>query len=233
LIGKLQIPAPRRLLAAALPMALLLVACGGVEYSGGVGQASVSISRSALGAGVDRVELTISRGDGPDFPPVVAPLSDVSGSWSSYVSRVPAGPGRRFEVVLYDAGGQVLASGTARADVLAGGLTMLAVMIQQPGVGPAPGVSLPVFDQLTASAIEVDPAGVVRLRAAAHDPDPTRTVAYAWEASCGQFDAATSPNVTWIAPPAAGRCILTLSVNNGHGAATVVQLAVAVRPPVP
>jgi hypothetical protein len=224
---------PRHGLAAALPVALLLAACGGVEYVGGVGQASVSISRSALGAGVDRVELTISKGDGPDFLPVVAPLSDIGGSWSSYVSRIPAGPGRRFDVVLYDAGGLALASGTARADVLAGGLTMLAVMIQQPGVGPAPGLNLPIFDQLTASAIEVDPTGVVLLRAAAHDPDPTRTVAYAWEASCGQFDAATSPSVTWSAPPAGGSCTLTLSVNNGLGAAAVVQLAVAVRAPLP
>jgi hypothetical protein len=65
----------------------------------------------------------------------------------------------------------------------------------------------------------------------AHDPDPALTLAYAWAASCGQFDAATSPIVTWSAPAAAGSCTLTLSVNNGLGAATVVQLAVAVRAP--
>jgi hypothetical protein len=110
---------------------------------------------------------------------------------------------------------------------------MLAVLIQQPGAGPGPSVSLPTFDQLTASAVEVEPAGVVLLRATAHDPDPTLTLAYAWAASCGQFDAATSPSVTWSAPAAAGNCTLTLSVNNSLGAAAVVQLAVAVRAPPP
>ncbi|HET6437368.1 MAG TPA: hypothetical protein VFG59_04860, partial [Anaeromyxobacter sp.] len=167
----------------------VISACAGRSGDTSGGQARVAVSGSALSSSVASVTLTIGPGDGPTFTPIVEPLTQSGSQWTVFVSGIPAGPGRSFAVAAKDAGGNVLLSGSAKADVVTGG-TATVVITLNGSSGPIFSNQAPVMDYLTASQTVVDPGGTVRLGASAHDPDTGDTITYQWAATCGSFDQA-------------------------------------------
>ncbi len=214
---------------AIVPAAVAFVAaCGGLP--GPTGDVHVAASRDALGATAARVTVTVTAGDGPAFPALVAPLSVEDGVFEGWLSDVPAGPGRLFEIAAYDLAGVPIARGTGKGDVVAGAMAAISVIVG-PCATPAVAAAVPVLDLLAASATEAAPGGVIVLRASAHDPAASDGVAYRWDATCGTFDDPAAAAVAWTAPASAGRCDLSLTVSAARGGSVTVGLAVAVLEP--
>ncbi len=208
-------------------MLFLATACG--DGAAPSGAARLSVSRATLDLSVERVIVTISKGDGPEFPALVTPLTDAGGEFRGFLSDVPAGPGRQFDVVGYDASGAPIARGAGKGDILPGAVASVSVLVE-PSSGAIPFTNaLPVFDLLAASATEVPPGGAVTLQASARDPDLGGAVAYRWAATCGAFDDPRHPTVTWTAPASEGSCDLSLTVTDGSGGSATVNLVVLVQ----
>jgi hypothetical protein len=219
---------------ASLTLTALALGCGvGASPPAPLGAARISLAGSTL-AGLSRVEVTVGPGDGPGFPPLVAQL-DPGGAgasaWVGYLSAIPAGPGRRFEVIGTDPSGQVLFSGSAQADVVEGQAVSVVLILAAAAAPPAP-VAVPVVDALTASADAVLPAGLVRLSAQAHSTAPAARVTYVWVASCGAYDLPEQAAVVWTAPALEGSCRLSVTMADGQGGAAVASLDVFVQAPV-
>jgi hypothetical protein len=170
--------------------------------------------------------VTITPGDGPDFSPIVQPLSKAPTGWSA-TYRHPAGPGRQFEVVAYDASDAPLYRGRATADIFAGAIAT--VVIHLSTVEPPFDNAAPVIDYLSASHTTVVPGGQVRVHVSAHDPDASDTISYRWAATCGAFDDAGATQTTWHAPTAVGTCQLSITVTDSRSAAVSGHLVVEVR----
>ena len=78
--------------------------CGmGREAQEGSGLARVALSAATLSPNVAEVIVTITPGDGPDFPPITAGLTKNADGWSAFITNIPAGPNRLFQVVANDA----------------------------------------------------------------------------------------------------------------------------------
>jgi hypothetical protein len=206
-----------------IALAVALLVAGGCG-SPSQGTAHVTVSTASLA--VEAVSVTISSGDGPGFSPIVAQLSASASGWEGYVTGIPAGPGRRFDVAVTGATG-LIASGSRKADVVNGGTTTLYLTISAPAPAPFQN-SAPSLEWLTASAVEVEPGGAVLLDAVAVDPDGD-PLGYGWTATCGTFDAPWSASPTWTAPAAAGSCTLTVSVGDNHGALVAGSIIVDVK----
>jgi hypothetical protein len=206
-----------------------LPGCGPARPEAAPGQGLLSLAVTAPPQ-TARLIAVISRGLGPDFPPVIGELSFDGEAWKLYATQVPAGPGRRFEVVAYDPAGLPAFNGSTEADVLPGGATTVFMMLQ-PQAPPAGSTdALPVFDLLWTSQVTAAPGGTVEVGVVAHDPDPGDWVTYLWTASCGSFDSPASPTPTWTAPALAGvSCDLTITCSDNHGASVSATLTVAVR----
>jgi hypothetical protein len=168
--------------------------------------------------------VTVSPGDGSPFPPLVAELASTGEGFDGFLTGVPAGAGRLFEIDAYDQGGTLVARGAGKGDVEAGATAEIAILIQPDAVATVVS-AVPVFDLLAASATRVGAGGAVTLQASAHDPASTDRVAYRWTATCGSFDDPTRPSVTWTAPGDFARCDLALAVTSGGG---VVQVGLAI-----
>jgi hypothetical protein len=199
---------------------------GGREV-GPSGRVSLTIPASVLLPGIARVDLTVSAGTGPAFAPIDVPLSVSSGGFSGFVTGIPAGPGRRFDVTAYDVGGAVLATGFAIADVLAGETAVVFITLGSPLPNPYRN-SAPVIDYLSASRTKTQPGTDVVLNVLAHDPDPADTIAYEWAATCGSIDVPTATRATWTAPSASTTCQLSVTVTDNHSAAVTSYLVVQV-----
>ncbi len=220
----------RRLSAVAIWAAVALAVAGtGCSRKGSAdgGSARVAISAAALSANVAEVIVTVSPGDGPAFTPFTADLSHTADGWRGFVTGIPVGPGRLFEVVANDASHARLYAGSAKADIVAG---LPALVIVTLGAGPVDpyGNNAPVIDFVSAAQTVVRPGATVRLGISAHDPDPLDTVSIHWAAACGTFDDATRTDVTWTAPAAEGRCQITATASDNRGASVSVYLAIDV-----
>jgi hypothetical protein len=183
----------------------------------------------ALGgsAQITSMTLTVTKGDGSDFSPIVTNLTESSGQWSRRIS-VPAGAGRLFTVIAYDQGGNAIYTGSGKSDVVAGAVTIVSILLNTNS--PLLKNSLPVIDSLAASPTRVLPNGHSHVAVGAHDPDPGDTIAYHWEAAagCGSFDDPTKADPQWTAPGTEKTCQLSVTVSDSHGAATTAVLAVFV-----
>ena len=221
---------------AALAAAVALLAigaagCGGTGNSAqatSTGSARVAIASPQLSATVASVQLTISAGTGPAFTPIVDNLSQSASGWTAYVTGIPVGPGRNFNVVAMDASGNTLFTGSGTADIIAGALATVVININSSSTGTPFNTSSPVIDYVSASATLVAPGGTVRLGASATDPDPTATLSYQWQAACGTFDTPTSSAATWTAPGSAQNCQISLTVTNNSGSAVTAYLVINV-----
>jgi hypothetical protein len=220
---------PRRCSLTLAGIVLLVLAlgagCGGTERGGA---ARLAISGAALSAGLTKMVVTISRGSGPDFAPLVETLSTAGTNGSAFISGIQAGTGRQFDVVGYDSSGQPLCSGSAQSDIVPGAMATVFLVLE-----PAPGpviqqYAAPVIDFLSASQTLVARGGTATLGASAHDPDAADTVSYQWAATCGTFDDARKPAVAWTAPNAAGSCQVSLTAADGRGASVQASLPIEV-----
>jgi hypothetical protein len=217
-------------LAAALAAALVLAACGSDATPRG--EVRVVAARAALGEGAARAAVTVSAGDGPAFPDIVAPLVEDADEFHLFLSGIPAGSGRRFEIQAWDEGGALVARGVGQADVDPGATAAVAVLVNPASVlaqAAAMTATVPVLDLLGASATSARPGGTVTLQVSAHDPGGG-DLTYRWTTTCGAFDDPARPAVTWTAPQAAGTCDVGLTVASG-GSSVQVGVAIDVGPP--
>jgi hypothetical protein len=218
----------RRLVVLCMTLAL----AGGAGCSGSDAQrqaaARVAVTTGALSASITQVTVTVSQGDGPAFTPIVAPLSQAGNDWSGFITGIPAGPGRQFDVVALDATGATVAKGTAKAEVRAGGTATVAIVLGQATTGNPYQNNAPVIDYISASETLVKPGASVRLGASAHDPDPTDKISYAWAATCGTIASPSAAAVDWVAPATPGRCQVSVSVTDNRGASVAAYLVIEV-----
>jgi len=221
--------APRALAAALLLAAT--AACnpgsGGADLAGARGDANLSVSlKAGLAASIARVTVAISRGDGPDFQTMNVDLARAGSGWSAFVTGIPAGKGRRFDVLALDGSGTTLASGYGKADVVAGTRVSLTIVLTVSS--PSTGNQAPVIDYLSASTDQVGPGKTVTVRVSASDPDPADTITYTWSSTCGAFDDAKATVAVWTAPAVPGACELTITVSDGK-ASVSASLDVTVK----
>lgn len=90
----------------------------------------------------------------------------------------------------------------------------------------APAPAAPVISDLSAPASTfVGSSSVLAVVAT----DPSGPITYAWSATGGSFEtASTGPSATWIAPAAAGNYVVTVTATNGAGAAAQRSVVVNV-----
>jgi hypothetical protein len=198
----------------------------GQEPAGRQGDATISVSLESVASTVERVTVVVSSGEGPDFAALSFELARVGGGWSGFLTGIPVGAGRRFDVAARDAAGAVIASGWAKSDILPGMTVQVTILLSGPSV-PNQNQS-PVIDYLSASHSEVGPGAKVSLRVSASDPDPADAITYAWTASCGSVDEPAKTEAVWTAPATAGTCDVTISVSDGKASVSAV-LVVAVK----
>src|SRR5262249_22106187 len=126
------------------------------------------------------------------------------------------------------ADGTTLYSGSATADVTAGGTTQVAILAQEVNATPGPQTHAPVIDSLTSSAVLVTPGSTVSVAVAAHDPD-NNALTYFWQDTCGgSFAAAASAMTTWMAPAVApaNPCQLSVTVSDATNQTSVTAYIV-------
>jgi hypothetical protein len=208
---------------------LLLTAsgCGKSSAPGATGVARVLVSAGLSAAGnIAKVTVTVSKGAGSDFTPIVADLTRSGDQWSGRLTGIPAGPGRQFDAVAYDASGAQVDSGSATATIDANAAAVVSITLQQPSSDISN--AFPVIDSLSQSRDTVAANGTVQLYVAAHDPDPGDTLSYGWTATCGAFDSGSTTNPTWTAPSVLGSCQITITVADNHGAVTRGMMTVKV-----
>lgn len=201
-----------------------LAACnaqpGGVAGGAAVlGEATVSVSLKSTST-AERLTVAVSSGDGPDFATLSFELARAGTGWSAFLTGIPAGPGRRFDVTARDSAGSTVASGWAKADIVAGSPVQVRILLSGPST-PSQNQS-PVIDYLGASTDVVGPRGKVTLRVSASDPDPADTITYTWSATCGAVDDPAKTEAIWTAPSVAGTCDMTIAVSDGRASVSAV-----------
>jgi hypothetical protein len=167
------------------------------------------------------VVVTVSAADLAPFSFTLAPGGARLGA---HLGGVPAGASRSFRVDGYDSGGALACSGAIVADVPAGGMVVLAVLVQEVGAPPPSASAAPVIEQVALSRDLVAVGGQVSLdlRVRAFQGG---VPAIAWSATCGSFDDATRGSPVWTAPGVPGSCDLAVAVSDLGGSS--VSLAVA------
>jgi hypothetical protein len=209
-------------------LALAAAGCSQAPASN-AGTARFALSSALLAPGVVEVIVTVGPGGGTAFTPFSVNLSNVQGTWSGFITNIPAGSQRSFDVVANDAAHVTLQSGTARADVVAGQSAMVVVNLGSAVPSDPFANKAPVIDYVSASQTSVLPGGTVRLAISAHDPDQD-PMTILWSAACGTIDAPASTVVTWTAPATTGPCQITAKASDNRGASVSVYLALDVPP---
>jgi Bacterial Ig domain len=212
----------------ALCLALAVAGCAKKQAAATTGGAHVALTAAALSPAVAEVIVTVKPGDGPAFTPFSANLTKNADGWSAFITSIPAGPQRLFEVVANDASHVLLHSGSAKADVVAGQAALVVVTLSSSSPSDGFTNQAPVVEYVSASQSTVVPGGVVSLGISAHDPDPGDLVSYEWSATCGTFDSTTSTRPSWTAPAQEGRCQITAKVSDNRGASVSAFLAIDV-----
>jgi hypothetical protein len=202
-----------------------------------VGRVSVSVNPSGAldPTSIQAVVLTVGPGlIDSTFDPVVAQLSGRAGAgaaaWSVALDGIPAGRARTFHLEALDAGGAVLSSGDATADVLPGATAQIYLLLQPPGGGPV-SFANPTIDSLSSSAAVVPIGTAVFLQVAAHARTAGALLGYAWTSTCGELAGAATAAPTWTAPfvaPVDGTCWIDVTVTDPAGGAVTASLQVVV-----
>lgn len=203
---------------AALLLTVLIGASGCAQEAPAIGEGAARLAVTGAPAGVQvaSVIVTVTSGGGPDLAAFSEPLAGADGSWRAFLTGIPAGPARRFDVVAYDATGAPRYQGAASSDVTAGEVVDVAVMLTDV---PSPYVNAaPVIDALWSSRTQVPPGGDVQLGVLAHDPDAGDAIVAGWASSCGTITQPTGATVTWIAPAGVGHCDVRVTVVDTQGA---------------
>jgi len=224
-----------RSLVAAFVLGSALAACDGrlVRFSGmefeatgpaSVGSAQAVVTLKFATGTVAHVSMTVSAGDGPAFAPITVALQANGSSWTAFVTGIPVGRGREFQVAALDGTGATLVSGLATSDVAAGAVAMVSIVLY-PSTQPYE-TTAPEIDYVAASTTDVEPLMPVTVRASAHD---STALTYQWTSTCGGFDLAASSTATWTAPARGGvTCDLTITVSDGGGNTSSATFAISV-----
>jgi hypothetical protein len=200
-------------------VAALAAGCSGRPEPEEPGVARVVVRPLTDGSEVARVTVTVSKGDGSDFTPIVAELTRSGVQFIGRIASIPPGPRRQFDVVAYDAAGVVLYTGTGWADIVSRVAAVVSIYLSGPRPPPI-GNAFPIIDSLSWSREQVAPRGTVQLIVTAHDPNPGDTLTYSWTADCGSFDDPTLTAPRWTAPGTDQICHLGIHVTDNHLAET-------------
>jgi hypothetical protein len=216
------------LLASILVAGLVASSCTRSASAPGVARVLVTCGTTEACAPIARVTVAVTRGDGPDFPPIVEDLPRSGDQWSGRIGDIPAGPGRHFAVEALDKDGKRLFSGEGRSDIAPGAAAVISVFLNGTE-SSGPVMSFPVIDSLTMSRNQVAPARPVQVSVTAHDAaGGTEPLSYWWRASCGSYDDPARAAATWTSPGVEGTCQLSISVANPRGATVTASLSIVV-----
>ena len=224
-------------LATLVVCALSAFACDVQKHTGSA-RIFGTVQTALQSASVSRVVVTVSgSGISPDL---TVDLTRTGSSWNALLGGIPAGTGRTFTAVAYDAGSQALYSGAAANQTVQAGKTILvSILLQSLNPPPAFQDASPIIDALTASNATPQPGEVVTLTAIVHDPDPADTLDKLTESwadttsapnAAGAFSGTTTTlTATWIAPataPSDDTLVFTVTDPLGQFAAQAVTLQV-------
>ncbi|MEI9953511.1 MAG: metallophosphoesterase [Pseudomonadota bacterium] len=220
-------------LAAPITSALLAAAaCSGENPAGDFGSESTEDSASiamnldlAPGVTVNSANYTITGPNGFTRSGSLE-LSNAS-ALSAIIGGIPAGNGYSISATLTSVDGSVGCSGSASFNVSARSTTAVTVHMACHEAPRTGSVSLngninlcPVVDAAGANPAQVVVGGGIRLTGAAHDPDSSPSaLTYAWSATSGVFDNATSQNPLFTCS-LSGPVSITLTVSDGDAAPT-------------
>lgn len=223
----------RSLVLAALSLAVLAetsAACSSTAVATSAsGAAGVTLSLSsalAAAAVATRVVVTVS---GPGITtPLSATLIRTATGYEGTIDAIPAGSGRTFDALLYDAAGVVTFSGQATGVTIDAGKTaMVQLLLQQLTPNDFANVA-PFLTSLSASSLTAGPGDTVSLGVTAIDADGD-ALTYAWTASDGSFDDPTLATPVWTAGPGSASAAETISivVSDPHGATAGATITIA------
>jgi hypothetical protein len=192
------------------------IGCNKATATNGEGSANITVKGSALSLDdIDRITVTVS---GSDINPDI--VNDITGDpdngWSGTIENIPAGGGRTFTAEAFDAGNNILYSGSASDVSISDGETVEVIIYLQQDDPPSPFFnSVPRFESLVLSDSTPEPGDDVQLTATVIDPDGD-PLTYAWSASCGTFTDSTTASTTWTAPSVSGVCTLIVFGNGSN-----------------
>ncbi len=205
--------------------ALFIMATGCAQgNSSGGGEASGNMLVSFSGAATSSVTSAQAVITAPDISPdIVVELAVGSGQAGGVILGIPAGLGRQITVNAYE-NAQLLCTGSALVDILAGQTVQVAMVPQCQDAGAETGGVLingqmnypPQISSVFASAASVPIGGQVALSVSATDPDGD-SLSYLWAATCGSVEPADQFQAQWIAPVTfATTCTLTVTVSDNR-----------------
>ena len=200
--------------------------CAKPAKQGPTGAARVVVRSLTSGAEIARVTVTVSKGEGSDFTPIVADLERSGAQWIGRIASIPIGR-RQFDVVAYDAAGVVLYTGTGWGEIVAQAAAVVSITLSGPRPPPYQNAA-PVIDSLSWSRDQIAPGGIEQLIVTAHDPNLGDTLTYLWKADCGSFDDATRTTPRWTAPGIEQVARLSITVTDNHGLATTSAFTILV-----
>jgi hypothetical protein len=166
-----------------------------------------------------------------------------SGALSAVIGGIPAGTGYTITTTTMSTDGSVSCAGSATFSVAARTTTAVTVHLschEAPRTGSVQvngAVNIcPVIDAAGASPSEALVGGGIRLNGAAHDADNgPSALSYAWTATSGVFDNASTPNPLFTCS-VQGPATLTLTVSDGDPSPTCpdnLSVTVNCDPPPP
>jgi hypothetical protein len=222
----------RRYLAshALLALALALPSCAVSPVAEPeAGEAAIGVTGQAVSTSdVARIAVTVT-GAGIASP-ISYSLKKTKGQWSGVIGQIPAGANRSFHADVYDATDAILYAGDATGVTIGNKQTATVVLVLQQKAAPDPfHDTAPFIDSAAASSNAVAPADAVTLAVTAHDVDVGDSISYAWIASGGAFDDASSSHPVWTAPASEGTQTLTVSARDSKGATRRLSLLVDVH----
>jgi|GEM_PF-1509772 len=222
-------PTKARLAPALLALLLALINCAR-PATGGV---HLRVPGRALAAaGVTRVLITVSGGDGPTFTPFADELSFSGADWTAAIAGVPVGPQRQFSLEAFDANGSLRFAGAAKSDIVTGADADVLVVLQQLSSPVVVQGAPPVIDYLSSSQGVVQPGAQVSLSAGAHASSMAAApLSFLWSSSCGSVAQPGGAATVWTAPGLSrARCNLSLTVSGDPGGSVHEALAIRVQP---
>jgi hypothetical protein len=197
--------------------------------AGGTVEFVASVPQALAGEEVRRLVVTLSAAD---IPARSVSLVLSNGVWSGTFLGVPQGTDRTFLAEAFDATSALRYRGQATGVTVTEGVTTLVAMtLQSVGSGEEFVNSAPCIDQFVVPSLQVFVGESVSLTPAAHDPDPSDTLSYAWTASGGTFSSTTTASTTWTAPQTAGTYVVTWTVTDSRGAIANISASIRVVDP--
>ncbi|WNG42985.1 right-handed parallel beta-helix repeat-containing protein [Archangium minus] len=177
--------------------------------------------------GVERVEVTTSLPEGGTRSVL---LSDAEGQWNGRINGLRAVSGHEVTAEGWGAlGFQRFVAGATNVTIPRSNTALVLLTAREPSPSPPTGNVSPLIDSLVASADEVEPRGMLSLRAEVRDPNTGDVLTVSWAATSGSFADTHSASTVWTAPNAEGPQTLSLTVTDPSGVGVVLELTLSVK----